>query len=289
MCTHIVRSGESVSRIAARYRVTRAGPDPGQPARAAGSPPGRPAARPCRGATAASPQTTAGETPGTEPDAEGILLTRVGPRRIPTSPVRRHPRVRRRGHRLGLAGGGPMVSDLWPAALAGGTPASTSRRRWARRSTPRRPGTVVFSGWSASYGQRGQDPAQQRIRHRLRPQPENLVEVGDDVEAGQLIATVGRSGHATGPPPPLRDAARRHGLQSALPARAVATRARSSMTTSHRPARSTTLTSEGFAWLEMADELEDGDEPLEALRRQGPGRARRDARCARGRQPERAS
>ena len=59
-------------------------------------------------------------------------------------------------------------------------------------------GVVIASGWEARYGQRvtlGHDGGFMTLyAHNQR----NLVEVGQIVEAGQVIAMVGRTGHATG-------------------------------------------------------------------------------------------
>ena len=72
VCTHTVRSGESISRIAARYRVTRAALiEANRLANPHALRSGQHLSVP--GCQPSVPQTTAGETPGTEPDADGIL------------------------------------------------------------------------------------------------------------------------------------------------------------------------------------------------------------------------
>ena len=61
------------------------------------------------------------------------------------------------------------------------------------------PGTVVYSGWIRAYGQVVKIQHSNNFITLYAHNQKNLVEVGEDVEAGQVIATVGRSGHATGP------------------------------------------------------------------------------------------
>jgi murein DD-endopeptidase MepM/ murein hydrolase activator NlpD len=68
---------------------------------------------------------------------------------------------------------------------------------------------VLFSGWIRAYGyvvkvQHTGDFIT-LYAHNLK----NLVEEGEEVEAGQVIAVVGRSGHASGPH--LHFEVRRHG------------------------------------------------------------------------------
>jgi murein DD-endopeptidase MepM/ murein hydrolase activator NlpD len=71
------------------------------------------------------------------------------------------------------------------------------------------PGTVLYSGWIRAYGQivkiQHSNSFITLYAHNLK----NLVEEGEEVEAGQAIATVGRSGHASGPH--LHFEVRRHG------------------------------------------------------------------------------
>jgi murein DD-endopeptidase MepM/ murein hydrolase activator NlpD len=197
VCTHRVRSGESISRIAVRYRVSRASlvaanqlVNPhalraGQRLSVPGCPP-------------TPVLSTAGETPGTKPDAEGILIKRVGPRRILTSLVLGTPDFGE--ERIGLVWPveGPVISTFgqrargWHAGID--ITAEMGSQIYAAA-----PGTVVYSGWIRSYGQVVKIQHSNNFitlyAHNLR----NLVEVGEDVEAGQVIATVGRSGHTSGP------------------------------------------------------------------------------------------
>ena len=69
--------------------------------------------------------------------------------------------------------------------------------------------TVVYSGWIRAYGfvvkvQHIGDFIT-LYAHNLK----NMVEEGEEVQAGQVIAIVGRSGHASGPH--LHFEVRRHG------------------------------------------------------------------------------
>lgn len=58
---------------------------------------------------------------------------------------------------------------------------------------------MIYSGWIRSYGQvvkvQHSNGFITLYAHNLK----NQVEAGDEVEAGQAIATVGSSGHSTGP------------------------------------------------------------------------------------------
>jgi murein DD-endopeptidase MepM/ murein hydrolase activator NlpD len=187
VCTHTVRSGESISRIAVRYRVSRAALiDANQLVNPHALRSGQRLSVPgCQPPV----QSTAGETPGTEPDAEGILVKRVGPRRVLTSLVLGPPvwpvegpvistfGQRSRGWHAGIDITAEMGSEIYAAA----------------------PGTVVYSGWIRAYGQVVKIQHGNSFITLYAHNQKNLVEVGEDVEAGQVIATVGRSGHATGP------------------------------------------------------------------------------------------
>jgi murein DD-endopeptidase MepM/ murein hydrolase activator NlpD len=197
VCTHTVRSGESISRIAARYRVTRAAlVKANQLVKPEALRSGQRLSVP--GCERPVPSTTAGETPGTEPGADGILIKRVGPRRILTSLVLGAPDFREERIALVWPVEGPVISTFgqrsrgWHAGID--ITADMGSQIYAAAA-----GTVVYSGWIRAYGQ------VVKIEHRngfitlYAHNQKNLVEVGEDVDAGQLIGTVGRSGHATGP------------------------------------------------------------------------------------------
>ena len=197
VCAHTVRNGESISRIAARYRVTRAAliganqlvnPHALRSGQRLSVPGCRPPAT----------QTTAGETPGTEPDSDGILIKRVGPRRILTSLVLGAPDFREERIALVWPVEGPVISTFgqrsrgWHAGID--ITAEMGSQVYAAA-----PGTVVYSGWIRAYGQVVKIEHTNGFITLYAHNQKNLVEVGEDVVAGQLIATVGRSGHATGP------------------------------------------------------------------------------------------
>jgi murein DD-endopeptidase MepM/ murein hydrolase activator NlpD len=197
VCTHTVRSGESIGRIAVRYRVTRAALiQANQLVKPEALRSGQRLTVP--GCERPVPQTTAGETPGTEPDAEGILIKRVGPRRILTSLVLGTPDFRDEGITLVWPVEGPVISTFgqrsrgWHAGID--ITAEMGSQVYAAAA-----GTVVYSGWIRAYGQVIKIQHNNGFITLYAHNQKNLVEVGEDVEAGQLIASVGRSGHATGP------------------------------------------------------------------------------------------
>jgi murein DD-endopeptidase MepM/ murein hydrolase activator NlpD len=197
VCTHTVRSGESISRIAARYRVTRAALiNANQLVNPHALRSGQRLSVP--GCQPLVPQTTAGEMPGTEPDADGILIKRVGPRRILTSLVLGTPDFREERITLVWPVEGPVISTFghrsrgWHAGID--ITAEMGSEVYAAA-----PGTIVYSGWIRAYGQVVKIQHSKGFITLYAHNQKNLVEVGEDVEAGQLIATVGRSGHATGP------------------------------------------------------------------------------------------
>ena len=196
VCTHTVRSGESISRIALRYHVTRtalieANRLVNPHALRSGQRLSVPGCRP-------PVQTTAGETPGTQPDADGILVKRVGPRRVLTSLVLGTPDFRDERIDLAWPVEGPVISTFgqrsrgWHAGID--IKAEVGSEIFAAA-----PGTVVYSGWIRAYGQVVKIQHTNDFITLYAHNQKNLVEVGEDVEAGQLIATVGRSGHVTGP------------------------------------------------------------------------------------------
>jgi murein DD-endopeptidase MepM/ murein hydrolase activator NlpD len=196
VCTHSVRSGESISRIAVRYRVSRAALiDANQLVNPHALRSGQRLSVPgCQPAV----QSTAGETPGTEPDRDGILIKRVGPRRILTSLVLGAPDFQDERITLVWPVEGPVISTFgqrsrgWHAGID--ITAEMGSQIYAAA-----PGTVVYSGWIRAYGQVVKIQHSNSFITIYAHNQKNLVEVGEDVEAGQLIATVGRSGHATGP------------------------------------------------------------------------------------------
>ena len=149
--------------------------------------------RPC-------PERVAHRPPPLDPSflADGSLLASVGPARIPTRLY------------LGIPSlAAESIAFTWPVL---GSVASTFGQRgfgWhagvdikAETGTPivaAAAGIVYASGWEGSYGWvvkiEHADGFATIYAHNLQ----NLVEVGDRVEAGSVIALVGRTGRATGP------------------------------------------------------------------------------------------
>jgi murein DD-endopeptidase MepM/ murein hydrolase activator NlpD len=129
---------------------------------------------------------------------DGSLLALVGPARIPTRLY------------LGIPSlAAESIAFAWPVL---GSVASTFGQRgfgWhagvdirAETGTPivaAAPGIVHASGWEGSYGWvvkiEHADGFATIYAHNLQ----NLVEVGDRVDAGSVIALVGRTGRASGP------------------------------------------------------------------------------------------
>lgn len=193
-CAHTVRRGQSLSSIAAQHRVSRLSIVRANHLSSAD------ALRAGQRLQIAGCRTVAGHrSSGTAavPTQQGPVLTRVGPRRIPT--------------RLFLAvpewSDGKPVEFQWP--VEGPIASSFGRRAggWhagvdiqADLGTPVQaaaPGTVVVSSWERYYGN------MIKVQHAggfisiYAHNLENLVDVGDEVEAGAVIATVGRSGYAS--------------------------------------------------------------------------------------------
>jgi lipoprotein NlpD len=189
-CLHVVTRGESVSRIAARYRVTRRAvieanrlTDPhalrvGQRLEVPG----------CRPTAEHGRQVTKG--------SDSPLVTPVGPQRVL--------------RRFALEASGAVreaLAFIWPVDGPVVSPFGRRRGGWhagidikAAEGTPvlaAAPGTVYFSGWERAYGLmikiRHEKGFMSLYAHNLQ----NLVEVGDEVEAGDVIATVGRTGRST--------------------------------------------------------------------------------------------
>jgi lipoprotein NlpD len=196
VCTHTVRSGESISRIALRYRVTRTALVEAN--RLVNPHALRSGQRLSVPGCQLPVQTTAGETPGTQPDADGILVKRVGPRRVLTSLVLGTPDFREERIPLVWPVEGPVISTFgqrsrgWHAGI-------DIKAEMGSEIFAAAPGTVVYSGWIRAYGQVVKIQHTNDFITLYAHNQKNLVEVGEDVEAGQLIAMVGRSGHVTGP------------------------------------------------------------------------------------------
>lgn len=192
-CVHVVRPGESVSRIALLYRVPRQRLiDTNRLARPETLRVGQRLI--VRGCDRSRPGGSATAEAVTQPD--GSLLALVGPRRVPTRLYLDVPEF-----------GRGAIDFLWP--VIGPVVSSVGRRRsgWhagidirAEAGTPvyaAAPGTVYFSGWAKAYGRvvmlEHSNSFMTIYAHNLQ----NMVNVGDAIEAGTMIASVGRSGRAT--------------------------------------------------------------------------------------------
>lgn len=193
---HVVRPGDSLSRIAVRYGVTRkllidanrlAHPEKLRIGHRLVVPGARPGA---------------GQRPATLVDAVldhgDVLLVRAGPRRVPTRLFVASPEFGREG-----------PDFVWPVDGQVISPFGRRRNGWhagmdikAEIGTPilaAAPGVVISSGQERAYGH------VVRIEHDggfvtlYAHNLENFVEVDDRVSAGTIIAIVGRSGSATTP------------------------------------------------------------------------------------------
>lgn len=194
-CTHTVRHGDSVSRIAHRYHVTRASvisanhltdPDALRLGRRLHIPGCHPAA-PTATAKARLPEIV-----------DGSVVKRVGPRRVLTELVLNEPDFQ--GERIPLVWPveGPVISTFGqrPRGWHAGIDISAEAGSQVFAAAP---GTVLYSGWIRAYGQVVKVQHASGFITLYAHNLKNLVEAGEGVEAGQVIATVGRSGHATGP------------------------------------------------------------------------------------------
>lgn len=195
-CVHVVRSGDTVGRVAAQYHVTRQGIIAGNQLGAAGTlkvgqritVPGCQKGGRLR-AEAASP------APAVELE-NGLLLARVGPKRIPTRLFVAVPEF-----------GAEAIEFAWPVEGMVASGFGKRRMGWhagidikADMGTPvlaAAAGTVSFSGWSASYGRLVKIQHPNGFVTVYAHNSENLVQIGDEVEIGKMIATVGRSGRAS--------------------------------------------------------------------------------------------
>lgn len=193
---HVVRSSDSISRIAAHYGVTRKSLiDANKLARPEQLRIGHQLIVP--GARVA-----AGRGPVQLIDAlldnGDVLIVRAGPRRVPTRFYMASPEV-----------DGQSLDFTWPVDGRVISPFGKRHGGWhagmdikAEIGTPilaTAPGVVIASGQERAYGRII------RIEHDggfvtvYAHNLENLVEVGDRVTCGTIIATVGRTGRATTP------------------------------------------------------------------------------------------
>jgi len=193
MCSHTVRKGDNIGRIAARHRVSAAAlVSANHLPRQGGLPVGKRLTIPdCE-------QRATPERPTPPPEAwtDGVHQAKVGPRRVPTV------------LHLGLPDLRNTVSALlWPVAGPVASPFGLRRSGWhagidikADVGTPilaAAAGTVLVSGWEPAYGRvikiEHDDGFVTLYAHNLQ----NLVAPGDRVETGAVIGSVGRSGRST--------------------------------------------------------------------------------------------
>jgi murein DD-endopeptidase MepM/ murein hydrolase activator NlpD len=193
-CVDVVRSGDSVSRLAIRYRVPRQRIiDTNKLERPEALRVGQRLVIPgCdRTAVAAAGGTaTMASTPRPGPD--GAVLVLVGPRRVPTRLYMSVPEFADQGLEFTWPVIGPVLSGMGPR-----------RRVWhagidirAEIGTPvyaAAPGSVYFSGIARGYGRVVKIEHANGFMSIYAHNLQNLLNVGDRVEAGAVIATVGRS------------------------------------------------------------------------------------------------
>ena len=189
-CVHVVKSGDSVARVALRYRVTRQavleanrlGPRDmlriGQRLQVPG----------CTSAVAVA---------RVEPVPTNSPFTAtVGPRKVPTRLFLGTPDL-----------DGRAIDFTWP--VVGNVVSGVGRRRlsWhagidikADVGTPvlaAASGMVYFAGWERAYGRVIKVEHDNGFASIYAHNLQNFVEAGDRVDLGQVIATVGRSGRST--------------------------------------------------------------------------------------------
>ena len=193
---HVVRAGESVSRIAARYRVTRKSLiDANKLARPEQLRVGQRLVVPgARVAMGGGPVQLIDATL----EHGDVLFVRAGPRRVPT-------RFYLASHEFD----GYALDFAWPVDGRVISPFGKRRSGWhAGLDIKAEIGAPILAAASGVVMSSGQERAYGRIvriehdsgfvtlyAHNL----ENLVEAGDRVTGGTIIATVGRTGRATAP------------------------------------------------------------------------------------------
>lgn len=193
---HVVRAGDSVGRIAAQYRVTpKSLIDANKLARPNQLRIGQRLVVP--GARVAGNANPA-QIDGASVDSGHVLSVRAGPRRVPTRVSLDAPELE--GRPFDLA---------WPVAGQVISPFGRRRNGWhagmdvrAEIGTPilaAAPGVVISSGQERAYGRIIRIEHDHGFVTVYAHNLENLVDVGDRVAGGTIIATVGRSGRTTAP------------------------------------------------------------------------------------------
>ena len=196
-CTHTVRRGEAISHIAVRYHVTRQSLiEANRLENPAALHTGQRLIVP--GCRVTPPRPVDSDLKITEPLPEGTVLKRVGPRRILTALVLAEPDFQDERLPLVWPVEGPVISTFgqrsrgWHAGIDITTDMGSHIFAAAA-------GTVIYSGWIRAYGQVVKIEHKHGFITLYAHNLNNMVEAGEQVEAAQVIATVGRSGHASGP------------------------------------------------------------------------------------------
>jgi murein DD-endopeptidase MepM/ murein hydrolase activator NlpD len=189
-CVYFVRSGDSVSKIAARQRVPRQRIiDANHLARPEALRVGQRLIIPGCDPTPARLEAVA-TRPVVQPDGSVVAL--VGPRRIPTRMYLNVPELGHQGVEFAWPVLGPVISAMgarkrvWHAGIDIqadlGTPVYAAA-----------PGDVYFSGSAPGYGRVIKIEHLNGFMSIYAHNLENLVNVGDRVDAGAVIATVGKN------------------------------------------------------------------------------------------------
>jgi murein DD-endopeptidase MepM/ murein hydrolase activator NlpD len=192
-CVHVVRAGESVGRVATRYRVTRQALLAENRLQGTSVKAGQRLAIP--GCKRGAPSGEVNEATAVELD-HGLLLARVGPDRIPTKLFVAVPQFGAEGLEFNWPVDGPIASGFG-RRRAGWHAGIDIQADVGARVLASAPGTVIFSGWAASYGRAVKVQHSNGFVTVYAHNHENLVQVGDLVDTGAVIATVGKSGRAS--------------------------------------------------------------------------------------------
>jgi murein DD-endopeptidase MepM/ murein hydrolase activator NlpD len=148
----------------------------------------------CRPSVEAGPA----EARASAPILDGVVVKRVGPLRILTQLVLTTPDFQEERIPLLWPVEGPVISTFGQRARGWHAGVDISAEMGSQIYAAA-PGTVVYSGWIRAYGQVVKIEHSNGFITLYAHNLQNLVEPGEEIQAGQVIATVGRSGHATAP------------------------------------------------------------------------------------------
>jgi LysM repeat protein len=189
-CVHVVKSGDSVARVATRYKVTR------QAVLEANRLGSRDILRVGQRLQVPGCTSVVAEARVEPVTTNAPFTATVGPRKVPTRLFLGTPDL-----------DGRAIDFTWP--VIGNVVSGVGRRRlgWhagidiqADVGTPVQAaasGTVYFSGWERAYGRVIKVEHDNGFASIYAHNLQNFVEAGDRVDLGQVIATVGRSGRST--------------------------------------------------------------------------------------------